>query len=928
MNQRQIVRYTIVMLVIVALLTGVATFAVLYNAALRTHSERLLATADATARLLSLSLSIVDPSGEEPAGSHELLLRQMLDSHDLRVALGSSGEIVIARQVNHGIDIMVATRDKSATAAHLHEVTSREKALRHALNGESGLMQDIDYANRPVLAAYQPIGDGKIALVTRMELAELRKPFVNAALGSGSIVAAVLLLVPLLYTRLSAPMFRLLSDEQNRYRTLVELSPYGVLVIDTATARAVTCNRVAHEQLGYSEEEFLALTVSDYEAVEDPAETRRRIETIINTGYDEFDTVHRTKSGELRNVHVHARAFQFEGRLAFHTIYRDITEQVATAEELRRHRNHLEELVKERNAELLATNEQLEQEIAERIAAETQLKLADIVYRNTVEGVFVTDPKGTILSVNPAFTAITGYTLDEVIGKNPRILKSHQQAPEFYQELWASLLKHGHWHGEIWNRRKSGEAYLQRLTITMHPGHDGKPRNYVAVFTDITELHEKEEHIRHQAYHDALTGLPNRMLFQDRLKQSLLMAERSNQQLAVMFLDLDRFKVINDTFGHHTGDELLRMVAERLSEVLRQSDTVSRFGGDEFVVLLSDIEGPQDACNVAGKIIEVFAKPLTVDTHELVLSTSIGISLFPEHGNDATALMKNADAAMYNAKESGRNTLKLYRPDMNAKASYHLAIEGRLRKALDQSTFVLHYQPRVKLATGEIVGVEALIRWNDADYGPIPPNDFIPIAEETGLIIPIGEWVLENACRQSRAWREMGHDLRVSVNLSPRQFSHATLVDHIAQLLEVNSLPGHSLELELTESMIMTQAEHTIETLKRFKALGIFIAIDDFGTGYSSLSYLKRFPIDTLKVDKSFVRDITTDSSDAAIIETIIALGQSLDIEVVAEGVETAEQLAFLSARECNAIQGYYFSRPVPHDELTRMLDAGQRLAL
>lgn len=915
------------MLVIVALLTGVATFAVLYNASLRTHSERLLATADTTARLLSLSLSIVDPSGEEPAGSHELLLRQMLDSHDLRVALGSSGEIVIARQAKDGIDILVATRDKSATAAHLHVATSREIALRHALNGESGIMQDVDYANRPVLAAYQPIGDGKIALVTRMELAELRKPFVNAALGSGSIVAAVLLLVPLLYTRLTAPMFRLLSDEQKRFRALVDLSPYGVLVIDE-NGKGVMCNRVAHEQLGYTEEEFLALRISDYEAVEDPEVTRRHMETIINTGYDEFDTIHRTKSGELRHVHVHVRTFQFAGRVAFHTIFRDITEQVATADELERHRNHLEELVKERNAELLAANEQLEQEIAERIAAETQLKLADIVYRNTVEGVFVTDPYGTILSVNPAFTAITGYTLDEVIGKNPRILKSHHQNPEFYQELWATLLHQGQWHGEIWNRRKSGEAYLQRLTITMHPGHDGKPRNYVAVFTDITELHEKEEHIRHQAYHDALTGLPNRMLFQDRLKQSLLMADRSNQQLAVMFLDLDRFKVINDTFGHHTGDELLRMVAERLSVVLRQSDTVSRFGGDEFVILLSDIEGPQDARNVAEKIIEVFAKPLTVDTHELVLSTSIGISLFPDHGHDATTLMKNADAAMYNAKESGRNTLKLYRPDMNAKASYHLAIEGRLRKALDNSSFVLHYQPRVSLVTGEIVGVEALIRWNDDEYGPIPPNDFIPIAEETGLIIPIGEWVLENACRQSRAWREMGHDLRVSVNLSPRQFSHATLVDHIAQLLEVNSLPGHSLELELTESMVMTQAEHTIETLKRFKTLGIFIAIDDFGTGYSSLSYLKRFPIDTLKVDKSFVRDITTDSNDAAIIETIIALGQSLDIEVVAEGVETAEQLAFLSARECSAIQGYYFSKPVPHDELTRMLDAGQRLAL
>jgi len=734
--------------------------------------------------------------------------------------------------------------------------------------------------------------------------------------------------VPLLYTRLSSPMFRRLGDAQNRYRTLVELSPYGVLVIDAKTSRALTCNRVAHEQLGYTEQEFLALGISDYEAVENPEETRRHIETIINTGYDEFDTLHRTKSGALRHVHVHARSFQFDGRPAFHTIYRDITDQMAAADELNRHRNHLEELVKERNTELLAANEQLEQEIAERIAAETQLKLADIVYRNTVEGVFVTDAKGIILSVNPAFTTITGYTLEEAIGQNPRILKSHHQPPQFYQELWSSITEHGHWRGEIWNRRKSGEAYLQHLTITMHPGPDGKPHNYVAVFTDITELHEKEEHIRHQAYHDALTGLPNRLLFQDRLKQSLLMAERSNQPLAVMFLDLDRFKMINDTFGHHAGDELLRLVADRLSALLRQSDTVSRFGGDEFVVLLTNAEDLDDVRSVAGKIIEVFARPLTIDDHELVISTSIGISLYPEHGSDAATLMKNADAAMYSAKESGRNTFKLYSSDMNAKASYHLAIESRLRKALETRAFELHYQPRVSLSTGEITSVEALIRWNDSEYGAIPPSDFIPIAEESGLIIPIGEWVLETACAQAQSWRDMGHELRVSVNLSPLQFSYATLVDHIAQLLEDTSLPGQCLELELTETMIMQQAEQTIDTLKRLKALGILVAIDDFGTGYSSLSYLKRFPIDTLKVDKSFVRDITTDSSDAAIIETIITLGRSLSIEVVAEGVETAEQLAFLKERDCDAIQGYYFSRPLPQIDLTRLLQTGQRLNL
>ncbi|HEY0721552.1 MAG TPA: EAL domain-containing protein, partial [Gammaproteobacteria bacterium] len=593
-----------------------------------------------------------------------------------------------------------------------------------------------------------------------------------------------------------------------------------------------------------------------------------------------------------------------------------------------RHRDHLEDLVAERSAELLAANEQLEQEIAERIAAQSQLQLADIVYRNTVEGVFVTDSKGTILTVNPAFTTITGYTLDEVLGQNPRILKSHHQPREFYEAMWASLNTHGEWHGEIWNRRKSGAAYLQYLTITVNPGRDGTPLNYVAVFTDITELHEKEERIRHQAYHDALTGLPNRLLFQDRLKQSLLLAERGHRQLAVMFLDLDRFKVINDTFGHHIGDELLKSVSGRLAKILRQSDTVSRFGGDEFVLLISDTDTPDHIANVASKIIEQFATPAIIEGHELVVSPSIGISLFPDHGSDGVTLMKNADAAMYSAKESGRNNFKFYTAEMNAQAPYHLAIEGRMRKALDNLAFELHYQPRVSLDNGAVVGAEALLRWNDPEQGAIPPSDFIPIAEESGLIIPLGEWALATACRQARAWRAAGHLLRLSVNLSPHQFHHVLLVDRVAQLLEESGLPGDALELELTESMLMQEAEQTIETLHRLKAIGVSIAIDDFGTGYSSLGYLKRFPIDTLKVDKSFIRDIGSGGNEDAIIETIIALGISLDIEVVAEGVENRQQLEFLQLHHCDTIQGYYFSKALPPGEMTRLLEEGRSLQL
>ncbi len=926
-QQRKIITFTSAMLVIVALLTGVATFFILYNEAEQVHSERLIATADSTARLVALSFVIADPEGAEGNSGHALLLRQLLDSPELRAGLGSSGEIIVARQGSQGIELLATTRD-TAGPILLKGKPQQELAIQRALDGESGVRTDIDYSGRPVLTAFQPVEGGNAALAVRVALAEIRKPFVSAALGSMSILAAVLLVVPLFYARLSAPLFRRLSDEQSRFRALVELSPYGVLVIDAQTARPVLFNRVAHEQLGYSAAEFAALGINDYEATEAPEETRQRIEKILAEGYDEFDTLHRTKSGELRHVHVHTRTFQFDGRTAFHTIFRDITEQVAAAVELERHRDHLEEMVAERSAELRAANEQLEQEITERIAAQSQLQLADIVYRNTVEGVFVTDTNGTILSVNPAFTAITGYTLDEVPGQNPRILKSHHQPPEFYDTMWDSLRQHGQWHGEIWNRRKSGEAYLQHLTITVNPGRNGTPLNYVAVFTDITELHEKEERIRHQAYHDALTGLPNRLLFQDRLNQSLLLASRGHRQMAVMFLDLDRFKVINDTFGHHTGDELLKIVAERLGKILRQSDTVSRFGGDEFVILISDIDTPDHTANVATKIIEQFTLPVTIDQNELVVSPSIGISLFPDHGHDGVTLMKNADAAMYSAKESGRNNYKFYSAEMNAQAPYHLAIEGRMRKALDQLAFELHYQPRVALDSGAVVGAEALLRWNDPEHGEIPPSDFIPIAEESGLIIPLGEWALATACRQARAWRAAGHQLRLSVNLSPHQFNHALLVDRVAQLLEESGLPGSALELELTESMLMQEAEQTIETLKRLKAIGVAIAIDDFGTGYSSLGYLKRFPIDILKVDKSFIRDLGSGGSDGAIIETIIALGNSLNIEVVAEGVETRQQLEFLQRHHCDAIQGYYFSKALPAGEMTRLLDEGRALQL
>lgn len=565
------------------------------------------------------------------------------------------------------------------------------------------------------------------------------------------------------------------------------------------------------------------------------------------------------------------------------------------------------------------------QDITESINAETELKLADIVFKNTLEGIAITNAEGTILSVNPAFTTITGYRADEAIGKNPRILKSDHHDDGFYKNMWAELLEKGHWHGEIWNRKKSGEAYYEWLTIVAIKDADGKPCNYVSVFRDITEIRQKDEHILHMAYHDPLTNLPNRLLFHDRLQQALSSARRYPRVIAIMFIDLDRFKIINDTFGHNVGDTLLQAVASRLKDAVRQNDTVSRLGGDEFIILLSEIEKVQDAALVAQKILHLLSASFVVHGHELNITASIGISVYPDDGNDVQMLMKKADTAMYHAKEQGKNAYQFYREDMNTMLFERILLENNLHRAIERNEFLLYYQPKIDTKSWKICGVEVLLRWQHPEMGLVGPSRFIPIAEETNLIIPVGEWVLRAACTQSMLWKKEGLPLlSVAVNLSGRQLKHQNLLETIRKVLEETGFNPEYLELELTESVIMHQAEKITETLHKLKAMGIRISVDDFGTGYSSLSYLKRFPIDKLKIDQSFVRDVTTSADDSAIVTAIIAIAQSLKLKIVAEGVETADQIAFLKSMQCDEVQGFYFSRPLSTEETTRLLRENQ----
>ncbi len=565
------------------------------------------------------------------------------------------------------------------------------------------------------------------------------------------------------------------------------------------------------------------------------------------------------------------------------------------------------------------------EDISARRAAEAETRLAASVFHNTAEAIIITDVAGLILSVNPAFTRITGYEAEEVVGQTPRILKSDHHGPAFYEDLWHCLEENGEWQGQIWNRRKDGEAFLAWQTISAVRADDGSVLRFVSVFNDITDLHRKDEQIRHQAFHDALTGLPNRLLLQDRLGHALEIAHRHGGKLALMFIDLDRFKIINDSLGHDIGDLLLIEVAARLSACLRRSDTIARLGGDEFVVVASDIEGVHEVTEIAEKIIGHLMQPMLLKESEVQIGASIGIALYPKDGETITTLMKNADVAMYRSKSSGRNTYRFFDPASDGQAAERLNLETGLRRALDRNEFQLYYQPKVDLLTGDLAGAEALIRWNSPERGLVPPDEFIPLAEETGLILRIGDWVLNEACRQIAQWRETGQPVvRIAVNVSARQFADPDFSVHLAAMLNRHGLGPSCLEIELTESAVMANPEQAIGQIRQLQDLGVLVSIDDFGTGYSSLSHLKRLPLNAIKVDRSFVRGVHTDANNSAIVAAVLALADALGKNTIAEGVETLEEEDHLRAAGCPVAQGYRYSPPLPAADFIDWLKTAQ----
>ncbi|MDH5680673.1 MAG: EAL domain-containing protein, partial [Spirochaetota bacterium] len=547
---------------------------------------------------------------------------------------------------------------------------------------------------------------------------------------------------------------------------------------------------------------------------------------------------------------------------------------------------------------------------------ESQLHWAKNVFDNAVEGVMITDADGIICAVNPAFTRITGYSEEDAIGQNPRILKSQRHDENFYINMWQTIYDTGHWQGEVWNRRKNGEIFLESLSITTIKDQYDVTSHYLALFHDITEAKQNEDNMIFQVYYDALTELPNRILFNDRLNHSLALSYANNMGLAVIFMDIDRFKIINDTVGHITGDVILQKVAKRLGASIWPEDTLARWGGDEFILILEDIKDERNAIKVAKRFAQTLAEPIVVDDQEFYVTASFGIAMSPGDSDDSESLIKFAEIAMYRAKDLGRNNCRLYAPNMNETAFERLSLESDMHKALSNGEFKVYYQPKISLKTGFIVGMEALIRWQHPKNGLVSPAHFIPMAEENGLIIPIGEWVLNVACKQAKLWQEAGHgSLKLSVNLSARQFQLQNLVEIIESALENSGLDSSFLELEITETDIMKNVESAIQTLKRINDMGVHISIDDFGTGYSSLSYLKRFPLDALKVDQSFIRGMEEDEDSKAIVKAIISMSQSLNLKIVAEGVENLDQLSYLHDEQCDEAQGYYFSPPVPASE-------------
>ena len=686
------------------------------------------------------------------------------------------------------------------------------------------------------------------------------------------------------------------EDILARLGRILEGSSNEIYIFSSGDLRFIQVNDGARHNLGFTMDELHAMTPLDIK----PEFTRDSFETLLaplRRGEQDtlvFTTRHRRKNGSLYPVEARLQLSRTENPPVFVAIIQDITERLRSEQALR-----------ESEASLAKAQRIVHIGNWERNLVTNEIRWSDETYR-----IFGLTPHRPSISFNTFLNMIHPDDRQALVENVTRAADEVRSYTTEYRLI-----------------RPDGSERIVRAQAEVECGDDGDPARLIGTIQDITEHRRTQERLNYLAHYDTLTGLPNRVLLQDRLSQAMVEADRRDRLVAVIFLDLDRFKIINDTLGHEMGDALLKSVAERLRVCVRAGDTISRLGGDEFTIVLASVGHVDDVAHVAQKIIESFVSPFHIAGRELFISPSMGITLYPFDDNDIDSLLRNADAAMYHAKELGRNTFQFYTAELNRRTAKRLALETALRHAIERKELLLHYQPQINLKTGRITGAEALLRWQHPEMGMISPLEFIPLAEETGLIVPIGEWVLRSACTQLRAWQELGFgDLHIGVNLSGRQFQHRHLAKLVKKVLQDTSLDPRLLDLELTESLLMHNTDAILGAMDELHAHGVVFSMDDFGTGYSSLSYLKRFPIDTLKIDQSFVRDIPRDPDDAAIARAIISMAHSLGMRVIAEGVETAQQFAFLRENHCDNMQGYYFSEPVTVEVMTTLLRKDRRL--
>lgn len=675
------------------------------------------------------------------------------------------------------------------------------------------------------------------------------------------------------------------QNELNRLKSTLDRTLDSVFMFDPDSLFFFYVNQGGMNQVGYTSEEMYNKKVIDIKPDYDESSFRKLVEPLVSGLRDSLtlESRHRHKDGHDIPVEIFLQYIAPEGESPrFVAFVQDLTQ---------------------------------------RKSSEAQMQKLSTALEQSADAVVITDDQGIIEYINPAFEITTGYQKKELIGRRVNILKSGKQDAAFYKNLWETISSGKVFRNILINQKKDGSLYYEEKTITPLKDEKGKINHYISTGKDITERMESQQRLQYLAHHDVLTELPNRALFVDRLEHALSGMRDKDAKLAIIFLDLDRFKVINDTLGHTAGDITLQTIARRLQKCVRKGDTIARLGGDEFAVIIEGIKDINNITTVVQKILVDFAQPFFIDHQELFVTTSIGISFAPVDGDDAQTLLKNADIAMYRAKDLGRNTYQYYSSDMSARAFEKLSLETDLRYALERKQFELHYQPQVDISSGKIIGMEALLRWNHPDLGLVSPVDFIPLLEETGLMVPVGEWLIQSACQQAARWQNIStHSLRMSINISARQFNDPRLISTLSQSLEDTRLDPNLLEVEITESVIMQDDKWTRETFKALSDINVRFAIDDFGTGYSSLSYLKRFPIDTLKIDRSFIRDISNDPDDKIIVQTIIAMAESMYLQVIAEGVETEEQKEFLQQHGCNIVQGYLFYKPAPANQIEQIL--------